>query len=165
MNLVDPVLTFYFTREDCSFGPGKNLRYGGMRPTPAMIASSALKMRYGSAVDVSAVTDIQDEHFPRFVVCLVDSPVIAYSDSPAVLASELARSRWTRFIREGLKTCLDAILDVRGEPGYPFLRSSLDDYGIAHQPPVTFPSLISRIACSRGMAASPSLSISAFASS
>jgi len=86
MNLVDPVLTFYFTREDCSFGPGKNLRYGGMRPTPAMIASTALKMRDGSAVDVSAVADIQDEHFPRFVVYLVNRPIITCPYPPPLPA-------------------------------------------------------------------------------
>ena len=118
-----------------------------------------------SAVNVPAVSDVYDEHFPRFVVYLVDCAVVAYPDSPAFLTSKLARSRRTRFIREGLKSFFDTVLNVCGEPGYSFLRSPLDNYGIAHQSPVTLSSLISRIACSRGIASSPSLLISAFASS
>ncbi len=122
-------------------------------------------MSCGSAIDIPAVAYVYNKHFSRFVVYLVNCPVVAHSDPPPIPASQLAASRWARIIREGLKTFLDAVLSVFREPSYSFLRSPLYDYGLAHQPPVTFPSLISRMACCRGMASSPSLSISNFASS
>jgi hypothetical protein len=71
----------------------------------------------GSAVYVPAVADVHDDYFARFVVYLVDRPVVTYPDPPAFLPPEFARPRRTRFIREGLKTSLDTVLDVRRKPG------------------------------------------------
>lgn len=83
----------------------------------------------GSAVDVPAVPEGYDEHFPRRIVYLVDCPIVAYPDAPPFPALELAGPGRARFVREGLKAFLDTILDIRGQPGYLFLRSPLDDYG------------------------------------
>ena len=146
MNLVDPVLTFYFTREDCSFGPGKNLRYGGMRPTPAMIASSALKMRYGSAVDVSAVTDIQDEHFPRFVVYLVDSRVIANADAPLFPTAQLTAPWRSRIFVQSENTGDDPLPVLFLNCVELLLGLAPDGDPVGHQSWRTLPSLISRTA-------------------
>lgn len=118
-----------------------------------------------SAVDVPAVPEGYDEDLARGIVYLVNRSIVAYPDPPPFPTLELAGAGRARFARESLKAFLDTILNVRGQPGYLFLRSPLDDYGVAHQSPVTLPSLISRMACSRGMASSPSLLIAAFASS
>jgi len=119
-------LTFYLTREDCSFGPGKYIRHGKTRPTPAIIASSALKMRDGSTVDVPAVADIHDDYFPRIVVHTIHNPVVPNPNTPTFPTLELATTRRPRLVGQFSYGFSHPLAAVRGYPADPSLGAAGD---------------------------------------
>jgi hypothetical protein len=70
-----------------------------------------------SRVDVAPMSNVQDQDRSRPIVDLVNDPIIADAQPPAIPASQFQTSYWSRIIGQGPNAVSDPLVGRRGQPG------------------------------------------------